>query len=79
MLWEIMGNFEEFIKTISGMISYNSKNFMFDKSEIKNGEGGIRTPGSREATLVFKTSTINHSVTSPICLANRPRVLFCTP
>ena len=32
------------------------------------GEGGIRTHGTREGTLVFKTSTLNHSVTSP-CLA----------
>ena len=29
------------------------------------GEGGIRTPGEREPTLVFETSTIGHSVTSP--------------
>jgi len=29
------------------------------------GEAGIRTLGSREGTLVFETSTIDHSVTSP--------------
>ena len=30
-----------------------------------SGEGGIRTLGTREGTLVFETSTIGHSVTSP--------------
>ena len=30
-----------------------------------NGEGGIRTHGAREDTLVFKTRAINHSTTSP--------------
>ena len=29
------------------------------------GEGGIRTLGSFYTTPVFKTGTINHSVTSP--------------
>jgi uncharacterized protein (TIGR04562 family) len=29
------------------------------------GEGGIRTPGSREGTTVFKTAAFNHSATSP--------------
>ena len=31
-----------------------------------NGEGGIRTLGELAPTLVFETSTIGHSVTSPI-------------
>ena len=31
----------------------------------QNGEGGIRTHGAREDTLVFKTRAINHSTTSP--------------
>lgn len=31
----------------------------------KSGEGEIRTRGTREGTLVFETSTIDHSVTSP--------------
>ena len=35
--------------------------FMF----FQNGEGGIRTHGAREDTLVFKTRAINHSTTSP--------------
>lgn len=30
-----------------------------------NGEGGIRTLGGLAPTLVFETSTIGHSVTSP--------------
>ena len=32
---------------------------------LESGEGGIRTHGAREGTLVFETSTIGHSVTSP--------------
>ena len=31
----------------------------------KNGEGGIRTPGTLMSTLVFETSSISHSDTSP--------------
>ena len=51
---------------------------------VKNGEGGIRTHGAREDTLVFKTRAINHSTTSPggsipwidlISLPNRQRGL----
>src|SRR5690349_17003724 len=30
------------------------------------GEGGIRTPGAREGTTVFKTAAFNHSATSPL-------------
>ena len=50
----------------------------------QNGEGGIRTHGAREDTLVFKTRAINHSTTSPggsirwidlISLPNRQRGL----
>ncbi len=36
-----------------------------------NGEGEIRTRGTLSGTLVFETSTISHSVTSPdelLCL-----------
>jgi hypothetical protein len=33
----------------------------------KFGEGGIRTPGPRKGSLVFKTSAFNHSATSPEC------------
>ena len=32
------------------------------------GEGGIRTLGTREGTLTFQASPIDHSGTSPICL-----------
>jgi hypothetical protein len=31
----------------------------------ESGEGEIRTPGELAPTLVFETSTIGHSVTSP--------------
>jgi hypothetical protein len=31
-----------------------------------SGEGGIRTPGTREGTSVFETDPIDHSGTSPI-------------
>src|SRR5262249_29450931 len=37
----------------------------------KSGEGGIRTPGTVAGTLVFETSTIGHSVTSPAILGHR--------
>lgn len=33
--------------------------------KLLNGEEGIRTPGAREDTPVFKTGAINHSTTSP--------------
>ena len=33
--------------------------------KLVNGEEGIRTPGAREDTPVFKTGAINHSTTSP--------------
>ena len=29
------------------------------------GQGGIRTPGGREPTAVFKTAALNHSATCP--------------
>ena len=29
------------------------------------GEGGIRTPGTRQGTPAFKAGAINHSATSP--------------
>lgn len=32
------------------------------------GEGGIRTHGTVTRTLVFKTSALNHSATSPLRL-----------
>ena len=32
---------------------------------LPGGEGEIRTHGTLAGTLVFKTSTLNHSVTSP--------------
>ena len=35
-------------------------------NNINCGGGGIRTPGAREDTLVFKTSAFNHSATPPI-------------
>ena len=33
--------------------------------KLLNGEEGIRTPGARKDTPVFKTGAINHSTTSP--------------
>ena len=55
-----------------------------DPGGLDNGEGGIRTHGAREDTLVFKTRAINHSTTSPggsipwidlVILPNRQRGL----
>ena len=34
-------------------------------SDCQGGEGGIRTPGTREGTPVFKTGAFGHSATSP--------------
>ena len=39
---------------------------------ISSGEGGIRTLGELAPTLVFETSTIGHSVTSPNSLLAVP-------
>ena len=40
---------------------------------MKNGEGGIRTRGTVNRTLVFETSSISHSDTSPCsCRNDRP-------
>jgi hypothetical protein len=35
-------------------------------ASLKSGEAGIRTLGTLAGTLVFETSTIGHSVTSPV-------------
>src|SRR5688500_17191663 len=35
------------------------------------GEEGIRTPGAREGSTVFKTAAIDHSATSPVFLFYR--------
>jgi hypothetical protein len=35
------------------------------RASRRSGEGGIRTLGALASTLVFETSTIGHSVTSP--------------
>ena len=35
--------------------------------KLGGGEGGIRTHGTVSRTLVFKTSALNHSATSPKC------------
>ena len=32
---------------------------------FKSGERGIRTPGDREASTVFKTAAFDHSASSP--------------
>ena len=36
-----------------------------EQSAADGGEGGIRTPGGREPSTVFKTAAIDHSATSP--------------
>ena len=42
-----------------------STNGLTMRKTYGSGEGGIRTPGTREGTPVFETGTIGHSVTSP--------------
>ncbi len=39
------------------------------------GEGGIRTLGTCECTLVFETSQFNHSCTSPYYFQTLPTIL----
>jgi hypothetical protein len=39
------------------------------------GEGGIRTPGTVPGSVVFKTTAIDHSATSPFMIGGDP----CTP
>jgi hypothetical protein len=48
-------------------------------ASLKSGEAGIRTLGTLARTLVFETSTIGHSVTSPavICDAGIIARLCC--
>ena len=36
-----------------------------DKLPICGGEGGIRTPGTRERTIDFESTALDHSATSP--------------
>ena len=36
-----------------------------NKCLYRGGEGGIRTPGTRKRSTVFKTAAFNHSATSP--------------
>src|SRR5215471_4843544 len=42
------------------------------------GWGGIRTPGGREPTPVFKTGALNHSATHP-CLQHQALSIPATP
>ena len=43
----------------------------FGPTAVKaGGEGGIRTHGAVARTLVFKTSALNHSATSPVFSRN---------
>ena len=35
------------------------------EGRVSGGEEGIRTPGTREGSTVFKTAAIDHSATSP--------------
>ncbi len=39
----------------------------------RNGEGGIRTPGTNKGTTVFETVPISHSGTSPIPHLSQPQ------
>src|SRR5688572_30867240 len=41
------------------------------RPERSGGEEGIRTPGAREGSTVFKTAAIDHSATSPVFLFYR--------
>ena len=43
----------------------NGSGTNWSTEQKKKGEGGIRTLGDCEATLVFKTNALNRSATSP--------------
>ena len=53
---------KDIIVTVGQCVGQSSEMY---SSVNSGGEGGIRTPGTLTRTLVFKTSTFNHSVTSP--------------
>src|SRR5687767_15328203 len=44
----------------------NNRKGFDPKAEPSGGEEGIRTPGAREGSTVFKTAAIDHSATSPV-------------
>ena len=46
---------------VTGALGFST----YRRESEKNGEGGIRTPGAVACTLVFETSSISHSDTSP--------------
>jgi hypothetical protein len=46
--------------------------------EMSGGWGGIRTPGEREPTPVFKTGALNHSATHPRFAVLRPFAVAAT-
>ena len=56
-----------FVLAINGMLRMSAKcsPALAGCFVVESGEGGIRTHGAREDTLVFKTRAINHSTTSP--------------
>src|SRR5688572_5495199 len=49
----------------------NNRKGFDPKAEPSGGEEGIRTPGAREGSTVFKTAAIDHSATSPVFLFYR--------
>ena len=62
-----VSGYEGYFATESGdIISYKRGQRAIKRlQKLVNGEEGIRTPGAREDTPVFKTGAINHSTTSP--------------
>lgn len=61
-LWNIWGDlrFER-----KAHLASRCKTATYKPRLFNNGEGGIRTPGAISRTLVFETSSISHSDTSP--------------
>ena len=75
-----------FEPTVGGDPTHDFQSCAFDRSAISpqigryyGGEGGIRTPGDREATTVFETAPIDHSGTSPHLISSRSQRREKTP
>ena len=59
---------------------YRDSTFLYVMNEAagreSGGEEGIRTPGTREGSTVFKTAAIDRSATSPLLLFYRLIFVF---
>jgi hypothetical protein len=52
-------------RLIDDVVAKDERLLIRNRSQEGYGEGGIRTPGTLPGTVVFKTTAIDHSATSP--------------